>query len=415
MARTLENLLGDHVIRTNCEKVAVNTLCGKDRVIGIYFSAEWCPPCKGFTPKLVEFYKKVHQKEEGSKFEIVFVSWDKDDTTFTEYFKTMPWLALPFGNEKKGKLCKKFRVQGIPKLVLIDGETGQTITRDGYCHLMEDENGAEFPWRRKKFGDIIKGKLLKEGTEVDALEELKGKIVGLYFSAHWCPPCRVFTPELVRTYEKLKADGKKFEVIFVSSDRSEDSFTSFANSMPWLALPFGDPRSQMLKNLYEVEGIPMLVMIDEQGGVITMDGRLALNEDVDGQEFPWYPKPINELTEGGAIQLNESACLVLFVEPEDEEVDRARDLLLQPATEEYNKGEHRDLFFFISADDDICDSVRHFANLPDQTPLLTILDFPEQKVYISEEKNITTELVCSFVKDYLLGTLPAKSCRHNNH
>lgn len=69
-----------------------------------------------------------------------------------------------------------------------------------------------------------------------------------------CPPCRVFTPALVRTYEKLKASGKKFEVIFVSSDRSEDSFTSFANSMPWLALPFGDSRYQMLKNLYEVEG-----------------------------------------------------------------------------------------------------------------------------------------------------------------
>jgi nucleoredoxin len=76
-------------------------------------------------------------------------------------------------------------VQGIPKLVLIDAETGQTITREGYSHLMEDENGTEFPWRRKKFGDIIKGKLLKEGKEVDALEELKGKIVGLYFSAHW--------------------------------------------------------------------------------------------------------------------------------------------------------------------------------------------------------------------------------------
>lgn len=37
-------------------------------------------------------------------------------------------------------------------------------------------------------------------------------------------------------------------------------------------------------------------------------------------------------------------------EPEDEDVDRARDLLLQPATEEHNKGEHRDLFFFIGAD-----------------------------------------------------------------
>ena len=37
-------------------------------------------------------------------------------------------------------------------------------------------------------------------------------------------------------------------------------------------------------------------------------------------------------------------------EPEDEDVDKARDILLQPATDEHNKGEHRDLFFFIGAD-----------------------------------------------------------------
>ena len=40
----------------------------------------------------------------------------------------------------------------------------------------------------------------------------------------------------------------------------------------------------------------------------------------------------------------------MVTEPDDEEVDKARDLLLKPATEENEKGEHRDLFFFIGAD-----------------------------------------------------------------
>ncbi|KAH3857612.1 hypothetical protein DPMN_100223, partial [Dreissena polymorpha] len=229
-----------------------------------------------------------------------------------------------------------------------------------------------------------------------------------------CPPCRSFTPALIRTYEKLKSEGKKFEIVFISSDRSEDSFTSYANTMPWGALPMGDARSQKLKNLYEVEGIPMLVMLDEAGTVITPDGRLAVQEDVDALEYPWYPKPVNELTEGAAITLNESACLVLFVEPEDEDVDKARELLLPSATEEYSKGEHRDLFFFIGADDDICDPVRNFAALPDSTPLLTILDFPEQKVYISKEReNITSNIVSQFVQDYLNGILPSQAIRHS--
>ena len=60
---------------------------------------------------------------------------------------------------------------------------------------MEDENGLEFPWRRKKFSELIKGKLLKDNEEVEALEELKGKTVGLYFSAHW-----------VGTERKIKLD-----------------------------------------------------------------------------------------------------------------------------------------------------------------------------------------------------------------
>ncbi len=31
------------------ESVSTATLASK-KVIGIYFSAHWCPPCRGFTP-----------------------------------------------------------------------------------------------------------------------------------------------------------------------------------------------------------------------------------------------------------------------------------------------------------------------------------------------------------------------------
>ena len=59
----------------------------------------------------------------------------------------------------------------------------------------------------------------------------KAAVVGIYFSAHWCPPCRMFTPELVKIYEQCKAEGKSFEVVFVSSDRDEASFAEYLTSV----------------------------------------------------------------------------------------------------------------------------------------------------------------------------------------
>jgi nucleoredoxin len=38
--------------------------------------------------------------------------------------------------------------------------------------------------------------VLNDGTTVDAGDYLKDKVVAIYFSAMWCPPCRAFTPKL---------------------------------------------------------------------------------------------------------------------------------------------------------------------------------------------------------------------------
>ena len=63
------------------------------------------------------------------------------------------------------------------------------------------------------------------------------KIIAFYFSAHWCPPCKAYTPELSQAYT---ASQKKDEVaiVFVSSDRDEASFNSYYSEMPFCALPY---------------------------------------------------------------------------------------------------------------------------------------------------------------------------------
>jgi len=115
------------------------------------------------------------------------------------------------------------------------------------------------------------------GNKVE-LSSLEGKVIGLYFSAEWCPPCRAFTPDLVRARDGSSND---FEVVFVSSDRSAEAQAKYMQGyrMKWPALPFDPEKSRALGDKFGVRGIPALVIIDDQGNLITDQGRRELGQN----------------------------------------------------------------------------------------------------------------------------------------
>ena len=104
----------------------------------------------------------------------------------------------------------------------------------------------------------------------DALHNTR--LIGLYFSAHWCPPCRRFTPMLVEAYNHLKEEHPShgLEIVFISSDRSETEFSQYYASMPWLAVPYDATRmrQQQISMRYGIQGIPGLVILDSLSGSI---------------------------------------------------------------------------------------------------------------------------------------------------
>lgn len=119
-------------------------------------------------------------------------------------------------------------------------------------------------------------------------QRLRGKVVGVYFSAHWCPPCQQFTPLLAAFYRRLQAQGTPLEIVFVSSDKSEAEFSGYFSKMPWCALPYSARmQKEYLSSTFGVQGIPMLIFLDPAGKLIADDGRRIVMQDPSGEAFPW--------------------------------------------------------------------------------------------------------------------------------
>lgn len=113
--------------------------------------------------------------------------------------------------------------------------------------------------------------------------------IGLYFSAHWCPPCRAFTPQLADYYQAWKADGKgkTLEIIFISLDQDENAFNDYFATMPWAALKFSEKETQgkSLSQKFGVRGIPTLVILDKNGETVTLNGRGQVGQNASQAKF----------------------------------------------------------------------------------------------------------------------------------
>lgn len=119
-------------------------------------------------------------------------------------------------------------------------------------------------------GDLVFSKNGVLGSYLDETFEKK-KLIGLYFSAHWCPPCRKFTPELVTFYNKNIAAHPEFEILFVSADKSAAAMEGYMRDMqmPWPAVSFERLAGKEALKKYAGDGIPCLVVLDASGKVIS--------------------------------------------------------------------------------------------------------------------------------------------------
>lgn len=406
VCKSIVAFLGDELL-SGKEKVATATALAGTDVVALYFSAHWCGPCRGFTPKLVTTLEQL--KEDNKSVEVVFVSADQDEASFTAYFGEMDdFHALPFADRaRKEALEKKFKVGGYPTVVLIDGKTGKAYNTDARGDIMNDPMGKKFPWKPPTLAEALGETLVNGKGEAVAVSSLMAGTFGIYFSAHWCPPCKGFTPQLAETYATLKAANKDFEVVFVSSDRDEAAFDSYFGEMPWLALPYKErERKEQLSALFKVQGIPTLVVLGPGGVVINAKGRHAVGLDPKGAEFPWEPKLVNSVESPDGI--NETASLIVFMEDAVEGVKAALQTAVEAIGEAARptKGEDAEMLFFTAkANGEMSGRIRGMCGLSvegeSKSVAVVLLDISDNGgYYVLEGDTVDAASIKQFLADY---------------
>ena len=124
----------------------------------------------------------------------------------------------------------------------------------------------------------------KNGAFFDNQKLKDCKVFILYFSAHWCPPCRQFTPILAAQYRLYQQQQQQTgsTVIFVSRDRSLQEQLAYMKEAhgDWPALSCQSALQGQMNSAFQVRGIPTVIAVKvSTGEIITSDGRQEIMQN----------------------------------------------------------------------------------------------------------------------------------------
>ncbi|KAK3089054.1 hypothetical protein FSP39_000468 [Pinctada imbricata] len=165
-----------------------------------------------------------------------------------------------------------------------------------------EEEPDDFEYSKNQNKEPVVKKLVDPNRgKVEALPAIQNRVIGLYFSAGWCPPCQQFTPLLKSLHEELEERKCPFQVVFISFDKTENDMEEYFTEKhgDWLAIPFKDPLIEELKSRYEVNAVPKLIIVQEDGEVITTKGRKEV-QDRGYLSYRTWRQNVN-LVEGGTL------------------------------------------------------------------------------------------------------------------
>jgi len=258
----------------------------------------------------------------------------------------------------------------------------------------------------------------KNGSTVSK-DTLKGKTVGIYCSAHWCPPCRQFTPELAKFYARYKKVEPNFEIVFASSDKTEAEMKSYFTEShgDYLAFDFNAPELKKIKELVAADGIPTFAVYDAEGKLLNKNGVAKVMGGLENVEEivanGWAPPVVGNLANGAEAagkEINDAMSIIVRCEGcGDDVIKQIEETLTILAKEEVRSSDNDpEVIFFISKElSDIAGKLGELTGkagskrckvVGDQ-PLLLCFNIPDNGAfYESAETEITVENVKKFIE-----------------
>ena len=150
----------------------------------------------------------------------------------------------------------------------------------------------ELPPEKELYTNFGKRILNYKGEEMDLDINtfLKYAVIGILFTGSWVPPAKEFLTQLETLYKEVNKDEKVFEIIQISSEKTEKSYNENRNeNRPWLYLPFNDSYMKTLVEQFKVEYLPCFIIVNRDMFILSENGRkdMTENEGVKAYE-KWY-------------------------------------------------------------------------------------------------------------------------------
>ncbi|XP_074646593.1 nucleoredoxin-like protein 2 [Tubulanus polymorphus] len=144
---------------------------------------------------------------------------------------------------------------------------------------MEDD--SELNEWLTSLGNVVQDKTGNNNNDdISAADGLKHNVIALYFGADWSPPCSSYCKQLKESFDDLVERLAPLKIIYITCDKTEDEYNRSVENLHenWFRVPLHNPIVDELINKYEIMAIPKLVIIKDNGELITTRGRKELQE-----------------------------------------------------------------------------------------------------------------------------------------